>query len=467
MKYGTIIERENKMDKIRDLIEKFVASWAFPAIFAILSFAGWVSKYPWPFAIIESLLCFFPLISGIGRAYQAPMLLFVPMIYQDLSFNSIPYYAMLVASCYVISLVLYIFLNKCKFKPSSALFSYLFLLLLFLLSIIINIAVTSTYESSAMFFMIAMISILLIAFLNCNVMENHKDSYIYLADCICILSMLISLEIYSYYIWNSQDLYSEQFNIGWATTKSMVSTILTISLTAFSTLIYHKKWESLMAIPAFAGMLLLATPSGLLTLIIGFIPLVLISFRSYGKAYPYISLFLSTAFVSIFGALLGFMEGFRDIFIESLHSLNLANSSNSPLYRYAIDGLIQNPILGPSMQGLTSTIGELTARDGMIVPLRNTILTTAYIGGSLGLIAFAICEMVTYITCIKRKSKDKWAFLLFLIVTDFVGMTDNTIYNLFFFTIYILSISAFENSSTYDRVKVDDTYYRLVIKNDY
>lgn len=455
------------MDKTRDLIERFVASWAFPATFAILSFAGWVSKFPWPFAIIEALLCFFPLISGIGRAYQAPMLLFVPMISQDLSFNSIPYYAIMVGVCYVVSLVLYIFLNRCRFKASSALFSYLLLLFLFLLSIIINIAVTSTYESSAMFFMISMIAILLITFLNCNMMENHDDSYIYLADCICMLSILISLEIYSYYIWNSQDLYTEQFDIGWATTKSMVSTILSISLTAFSTLIYHKRWESLISLPAFAGMLLLATPSGLLTLIIGFIPLVLISFRSYGKAYPYISLFLSTAFVSIFSILLGFMEGFRNIFIESLHSLNLANSSNSPLYNYAIDGLRQNPVLGSSMQGLTGTIGDLIARDGMIVPLRNTIMTTAYIGGSLGLISFIACEIITYVTCIKRKSKDKWAFLLFLIVTDFVGLTDNTIYNLFFFTIYMLSIAAFENSSTYDRVKVNDSYYKLVTKNDY
>lgn len=455
------------MDRIRDFIEGYVGSIAFPTTFALLSFLGWALNYPWPFAIIESLLCFLPLLVGIGRTYMAPMLLMTPLIHEDLSFKSIPLYASIPCVCYLVSVIMFIFLNKCKYKLSFPSFSFLGLMFVFLLSSIVSIATTSTYEPDTMFYVIGMIIILLVCALNCNVMEGNKDNYIYLSDCIALLSVLISVEIFYYYGTNPNDLFQDTFNVGWATTKSMVSTILTISLTSFAALIYHKRWESLLAIVSFAGMLLLASPSGLLTLIIGFIPLVLISFRSYGKYYPYISLFLSSSFVIVFSLLLGYLDDFRDLFIEALHSLSFSQSSNSFLYTYAIDGFKALPIFGPSAQGLVGSIGEVLTPEGMITPLRNTIMTTMYMGGSIGLVAFAISEISVYYTCFRRKSKDKWAFLLFLLTTDFVGLTDNTIFNLFFLVIYLLSIAAFENSSVYDRVKVNDSYYQLTITNKY
>lgn len=75
------------MGKLRDLTETIVSSWAFPALFGILSFFGWVTKFAWPFAIAEAILCFLPLITMTGRAYQAPLIMFVPIISENISFQ--------------------------------------------------------------------------------------------------------------------------------------------------------------------------------------------------------------------------------------------------------------------------------------------------------------------------------------------------------------------------------------------
>ena len=77
-------------------------------------------------------------------------------------------------------------------------------------------------------------------------MEEHKDSFSYLSKCLAMLSILISLEIFSYYIWNPNDLFAETFQLGWANTKSMVSTIMTLCLASYGTLIFHKKIESIL-----------------------------------------------------------------------------------------------------------------------------------------------------------------------------------------------------------------------------
>lgn len=455
------------MGKLRDLTETIVSSWAFPALFGILSFFGWVTKFAWPFAIAEAILCFLPLITMTGRAYHAPLIMFVPIISESISFSNIPVYCYIVLIAYVASLVAYIAINRCKFKTSFPFFAFLSLILIFLISCIISIVKTEQYVSSAVFFVIGMLLVLMVATLNCDVMEEHKDSFSYLSKCLAMLSILISLEIFSYYIWNPNDLFAETFQLGWANTKSMVSTIMTLCLASYGTLIFHKKIESITSIISLIGILLLANPSGLLTMIIGFIPLILISFRSYGKAYPYISLGLCCSFVAIFAILLGYVSGFRELFIESIKSLNPSASINSQLYNYGIEGFKSNPLFGPSAQGLVGTFAGSTTLEGTITPLKNTLVTTLYMGGTIGLIAWIICEISVYSTCFLRKSQDKWVFLFMLLVSDFIGITDNSLFNLYFLGIYLLSISAFQNSFLYSKVKINDRYYSLTTKNNY
>ena len=88
-------------------------------------------------------------------------------------------------------------------------------------------------------------------------------------------------------------------------------------------------------------------------------------------------------------------------------------------------------------------------------------------GGVIGLIAWIICEISVYSTCFLRKSQDKWVFLFMLLVSDFIGITDNSLFNLYFLGIYLLSISAFQNSFLYSKVKINDRYYSLTTKNNY
>lgn len=452
------------MGKLRDLVEKIASTWMYPALFALLSFIGWVTKMPWPFAIAESLLCFLPLFTSVGRAYMAPMLLILPLISTDLTFQIILPYAYVVLASYLISLVLYIWLNRCPFKTSKPALSFLLLFFIFLVSIIANIIQTGIYEASSMFYVIGMILLVVLALLNCSVMENHKDSFLYLAICMSILSVLISLEVFSFYIWNSSSIYQSDFSLGWSGAKSMVTTILIITLPFYGILIYRKRWESLTAILPLIATFLLATKSGLLALVLGFIPLVLLSFRSYGKAYQYISLGLCCLFAATFALLLGYVESFRKPFVEAIQSMNLLASVNAPYYNYGIEGFKTSPILGPSAQGLTGNVSGIMTPSGMVTPLRNTLITTIYMGGVLGMVSWIICEIVVYSSCILRKSSDKWLFLFFLLMSDFIGITDNTLFNLFFLSIYLLALAAFENSSLYDKVKVKEKYYLMTSK---
>lgn len=449
------------MGKLRDIAEKIVSTWMYPSLFALLSFVGWVTKMPWPFALVESALCFLPLLAPVGRAYMAPLLLVLPIISEDVSFQSIPPYMYVLLASYLVSIGLYIWMNKCPFKASKPSLAFLMLFFVFLISVIANIIQTGTYEPSAMFFVIGMILLLVVSLLNCSIMENHKDSFHYLAVCISILSVLISLEVYSYYIWNPNDIFENNFFLGWSNAKAMVGTILVITLPFYGVLIYRKRWESVTCIFALISTFMLATKSGLLALVLGFIPLVLLSFRSFGRSYQYISLGLCCLFVGTFALLLGYAENFRQPFIESIQSLNLMASADAPLYSYGIDGFKSNPILGPSAQGLVGNVGGIETSQGMIMPLRDTVITTLYMGGILGLVSLGICKIAVYYSAIKRKSKDKWLFLFFLLITDFIGITDNTLFNLFFLTIYLLALAAFENASLYDKVKVKDRYYEM------
>lgn len=447
--------------KFREILEKITSSWAYPAIFAILSYISWVLNFPWPFVIIESLLCFLPLITSVGIAYQAPLLLCVPLTREILTFSSLPSYSYVLGVSYLLSLIIYIWRYKCLFRFSKTFFPFIFLFLTFLISIVTNILITSKYSYPAMFFVIAMILLLIVSVLNCCVMENHKDTFNYFSTCITFLAFLISIEVFTYYIINPNNLFTEVFTLGWANAKSMVTTILSISMPFFGVLIYRKKFRSLLVIFPLTSLLLLATKSGLFALVIGFIPIVLLAFRSYGKAYQYISLGLSAAFASALALLLAYNPSFREPFVDSVQSLNLMNSSDSNLYKYGWEGFKSSLILGPSAQGLSGTIAGVYTAEGMITPLKNTFITTLYMGGIIGLVFWLASEVAAYASCFLRKTDDKWLFLCFLLMTDIIGITDNTIYNLFFLAIYLLALSAFENSYLYDPIKVKDKYYRI------
>lgn len=447
------------MGNVRDALEKFTGSWAFPALFTLLSFAGWISSFPWPFALVECLLCFLPIFTDKGRAYQVPPILFLPLMRSNLSFREIPAYAYLFILCYLFSLIAYIRVHRTPFNPPKAFLSFLLLFLSFLVSIIASIIATGNYVYSAMFFVIAMILLLVFSVLNCSVMQDDRKSFTTLAVAIAFLSFLISLEVFSFYVQNPSLLFGETFDIGWSNAKSMLTTILTISLPFFGVLIYRKRWESLLAFPMLVASFLLATKSGLLALVVGFIPLSVLAFRSYGKAYQYISLGVCCIFATTFALLLAYAENFRLPFVEAVQSMNLMQSDNAPFYRFGIDGFARSPTLGPSAQGLLENFGPAPTLEGTITPLRNTLVTTLYMGGAIGLLLWLSCEATSYTSAFLRKSPDKWFFLFFLLMTDLIGITDNTIYNLYFLGIYLLALSSFENASLYDRVKVKDAYY--------
>lgn len=447
------------MNRISDAINYYVSSFLYPLSLAVIAYIGWITQAFWIAAGLESLLCFAPLFGDDGRGYEAPPLCVLPLVSERLSFNNIQPYMYLAIACYILSLLLFLIIRRPKFKPGNLFYPYMILSAVFLISNIANSIETDTFEYEAYLFIFLMILIVGESALFGSVLEENKDSFRYLAWCIVAMSILISIEVFSYYIMNPDKLYQEGAEFGWAGSKPMVSTLLVSSLPFYGILIYRSRknivYLFMMFFPIIAN-ILLGTESGLLAMVLSFLPIILLSFRSYGRSYPYISLILSLVFVGLLGFYIGFSASFQKLFVASIKSLNLMDSDSSSIYQYVLAGFEKSLILGPSAQGLVSIF---SVGPGQLFIPRNTVLTTAYMGGIVGLVAYVPAWLMSYWVCLNRKSPDRWLLLVFLLMTDLIGITDNTIYNLYFLMFFLAIMASYQSSNIYTKANVTDKYF--------
>lgn len=445
------------MNRFSDAVNYYVSSFFYPLSLALIALLGWLTGAVWFTATLASILCFAPLFGDDGRGYLAAPLCVVPMVAGQFLFTAMEGYMYMFVAAYLVSLCAFVIIRRPHFHPGVLFGPYLVLFTVFLVSVVVDVVLSGTLESDALFFVVIMILIVCESGLTRSVLEENRDSFRYFSWCAIAMSLLISAEVFAFYLADYRTIFTPTFSLGWATSKEMVSTLLVCSLPFFGILIYRgKPWYALlMALPVITN-ILLATESGLLAMVLVFIPLVILSLRAYGRAYPYLCLGICAAFLATFAVSLGFSPAFRDIFVRAVHSLDFVNSPNYPVYRFALDGLLARPVVGLSAQKL---VGVFTAMPGQLFLLKNTVLATGFMGGALGLAAYAIAEIVAYYACISRHSPDRWLLLVFLVTADFIGLTYNTVYNLFFLSFYLAAMAAYQSSNTYSRVVVKEDYY--------
>lgn len=451
-----------KINTYLDKVRKYVSSIFYPVSLGVLTFLIWLLPMPFTyvFSAIYTLLAFFPLLSEDGRAYTA--LLIFPIISQseNISLDSITGYALMMIIGTVLSVLLYLFIHKKEFVRGNLLIPLVSMFLIFLISYAIHGVMSKAVDKTGLVFLAFLFAQCLIYSLLCT-MLGKGDTFPYLCRSIVCFSLTISLEIFVFFLKNGFEIAPVNFSLGWSYTIQSASSLLCMTLPFYGILIYSKKWAWIFGeLFVLASILLLSTDSALLSLLFAFIPLILLSFRSYGKLYSYISLIMIvTIGITLISLILTNASFARRLF-DTLSSLNLFHEPEGfrkDQFEASVNLFRSSPIIGTSISSFSNINHTLSFSN-------NTILTIAVLGGGIGLFAYLVYEITLYVSTMKNDNPDKWIYLVFLLMLEMIGLIDNTIFNLGIFQLLLVSHACFEMTNRQEDIIVHDEFYRYYRK---
>ncbi len=447
--------------RINTFVEKirsFLNSPLFLGTVAILAFLTWLLPTPfyWIPATLYLLLGFLPLFGKDGRSY---LLLFLGNMFLEhdkVSFSSLPFVSIVVGAALLLSLVIYLILHRPVMRLTPIFWSLLLLSLVFFSSYLYVAFREGNADIRSILYLLAFIYFLVIYLLLCSVIGN-EETLPYYSTGVVFFSLIISFEVFIGILVNSGlGLATPSFSIGWSYTRETASTLLLLSLPFYSILIHEKKpYYFLLELFPIAAILLLSTNSGLSTFILFVIPLTILTLQNYGKYSNYFTLFILFGFAGLFGLLMGVNHDFNFRVGEAFGSL-LYFGTRDTLRRQitsdSISAFLSNPILG-------SSITTFVQNDGTLRFSFNTVLSTMVMGGSIGLAAYVLYEVILYLDFAKKKNPAKWLFLLFILMVEVIGVIDNTIYNLTIYLFFLTSLCCFEMTSRPEDLQIHEDYF--------
>lgn len=450
------------------LLEKtrsFIDSLLFPLLIGLLATLIWFvpGNYSWIPSIIYSALSFLPLVATDGKAYM-PLMLFTTIICSErVSFTTIPTYLYVIAASIFVSEVIFIILKKPKLVRGDIMIPFAILFGVFFVSYIYNSIQEGHASSYGVLFILALFLLLLLYVVFSTVLGRGESLSYFCKTYVC-LAFFISIEILIYQARHEFGFINANFDLGWSYTPPTSSTLLCLSLPFFGILIFKKQFFYIIPeIFVIYTIIILSTDSGLLCLILGIIPLILLSFKTYGKYYPYISLACIVTIATAFAILLAVNDRFNNRVLLAVQSLNLIEPSSpmrADLFNKTVEQFLSNPVIGTSISSL------LTA-DGTVLLSSNTVLSVMAMGGSLGLAAFLYLEIKIYFCCLKKQTSDKYLFLVFLLLFELIGLIDNTMFNLIILLLFLTANSCYQMSNRPDEVLVHDGYYQYLREQKY
>jgi hypothetical protein len=446
---------------INDLLNRirlYLTSLFFPLTVAVLAFVTWIlpGDFSWISAVLYGLISFLPLCATDGRSYMPLILFNVIICSAGISFSTLPPYLYFIAGCVLISLILFIALKKPKFRRGDLMITTSIMFLVFFISYIYNSAVNGKADKVGIFYILALFLCLLVYVLFSTVL-GKEETMPYFEETAALLALAISAEVLVYLIGHGFTLVGSDFTLGWSYTSQTASTLLCFTLPFFGMLIARKRFYWIIG-EAFVitAIIFLSADSGLLCLILGIIPLLLLSLRNYGRAYPYMALAFIVIIGVTFAVLLGVNDRFNARVLTAIQSLNLFNEQaewRRNLFETAIAGIRQSPVIGVSITSVTTAGGTVTLAS-------NTILSTMVLGGAFGLIAFLVNEARIYYVVLKKHTEERWLFFLFLLFVELIGLIDNTIDNIGILLFFLTANSCYQMSNRAEDVVIHDSYYQ-------
>lgn len=438
-------------------LKNYLNSLGYLITVAALAFFAWVlpGDYTWIACSLYILLGFLPLLAPDGRSYFPLFLGSMLLSSEDVSFNSLPVNSMVVFGFLLVSLFIYIGVHQPHMRVTSTFICLIIMASVLFFSYIYNAVAAGQGKSGGILYLLCLILFIVVYLLLASVIGTEQTLPYYASGIGC-LAITIALEVYIRSALSGFGLVSETFSLGWSYTPETASTLLTLSLPFFAMLVYDKQpfWLFPFAF-VFAAILLLSTDSGLLTVILFFIPMTILTFRKSGRLAPYFILFLCVGVFGLVGILMTTNADFSARILSAIRNLNVfpgSTSERKSIYDEALANFVTNPVIGSSIISFVNENGTLTFAS-------NTLLSTAVMGGSLGVAALVLTEASVYITFARKKIPEKWIFFLFLLSAEFIGLIDNTYYNLVVALFLLLSFACFEMTSRPEDVRVHQDYF--------
>ena len=428
----------------------------YPILLALFSFCIWLVPSPYNiiFGVLYCLFAFVPLIDKEGRNYLPLLLFLIPASSKEINVSSIPLLSFFIIGSILLSMVLKIIIYKMPLRRGDLSLPLLGTVIIFLISFIFNIISRNDSSSTIAVLYIVGFLLLILVYVFLSTILGQSNMMMFLSKCIIMLSYVIILELLVYLIRNNFASL-ENVALGWSQSNG-ISTILCFSIPFYAIIINNRKyWYYIfLLIPILFSIVILVVDSGILFLITLLIPLLLITYKSYGKIYPYISLFIVASFVISFAVLLVFNEVFTNQIFDVFRNISFTPNSNIRIHfddYKMIDLFTSNIVLGSSISSIY--IGE------DFIFANNTIVSTLVLGGIVGLVFYLIYELDLYIIWARKKADIKYIFLMFLLAVEVIGIIDNVIYN-FMNMLFILTCNAcYHNSSRPDDVPIHNDFF--------
>lgn len=445
-----------KTNSLKELLHSYLYSIYFPLTIALLAYLTWVtpSAYSWPFILLYFAFSFLPLIGDDGRGYLPLIFYCIIIVNKDIHFiGGIPFTLIFSMIVICVSLIIFIIIKKYSMITEVLFFLFLALFMVFLISYFVSIFNDGITNRTGILYLLTFLFMLIIYSLLRSVL-GREETMKYLANTIVCFSVAVSCQIFTEMLRTGSYLFaSASFTLGWSYTKDTASTFLLLTLPFQCMFIKDKKYLYIIPIIiTLLSIIYLSNSSGLTTLLIFAIPLVILTLKNYGKAFPYLTTFVLMVFLSTIGILFGLNQTFSDRVITSLNSFNLLNNDVQSKFIPYWNSFIEKPIIGSS---ITSFIKD----DGTATLASNTILSTLNMGGIIGLVIFLLIEIFQYKIIITKKNEDKWLILVFLLMIELVGIINNTIYNIAILAFYFATLAVFQQTNRPDDVIMHDEFF--------
>ena len=437
-------------------IKLYLSSIFFPISIAVIAFLCWIipSPFNWITVSIYIIMMFLPLLAKDGKPYITLLSFIFVSTSKDLSFVNIPPETITLAVILLASMIAFLFINKLPFVKGDLLLPLLFLIGTLFISYLYNSIENSSLLNKSAFYLLCFF-ICIITYTLFATILGKVECLPYLSKSLAILSFLIYLELISHFIQKGYTYGDLNLSLGWAHNGDMICLFL-MSIIPFLLLLIFQGQYFYYA-PLFLNILftlLISSNVGILLILLFIIPIVIIAFRSNRRIYPYMPIFLLSAFFVTFILLISFNSTFNNRILSSIKTLLLFKEEDETLkvaFENAANQIKSNPYVGKS-------ISYYVYNDNYHIFSSNTYLTIMTLGGVLSLICFIYVNIRVYYFCLRKNADEKYLFLLFLLMFEFAGLFTNTIFNIQFLCFFLLCNCVYQMSNRPSDILVHSDY---------
>ena len=406
--------------------------------------------------LLFSVIIFIILLSCKQSIYIFPYLLnMLFMIAQtDWDLTVIPIYLYIVPVLLLLGFVLHAVIYRVKIYKGKFFLPLLVLAIGVITSTIIN---TETWTLFDGLLLLLPIFFLMMYGFFANTIEG--DYLVYLIRIFVILGLMISLQVFIYYLMEYMDggtqavidaLEHKAIDLGWGI-SNFVATYLIMFIT--TTIYFVKKYKLhifwiLVALFEIVMLLFTLSRAGLLAFIGTSVFLILFMFIRYEHKW---NLLLNLIIGILIFSVIGYFT--QDFFItiwERLELLKLDDTGRIELWEEAIQTIKASPFFGKGLFARSEGVGDFELR-----LIHNTLLQAVASFGILGGLSLLLQLIAILRIFFTHFNHEKAILLIALIGANLHGLVDNTYFMPQYLFIMMIIIATTENANKIDAIRYD------------